>query len=57
MYSLLDFLCWPLYQDPEKTPTAVGFQPFSAAHAEEEEKDGNVKKQKLTWRSFINYLK
>lgn len=53
MYSLLDFLCWPLYQDPEKTPTAVGFQPFSAAQAEEEDKDGNVKKQKLTWRSFI----
>lgn len=46
-------MCWPLYliQDPEKTPTAVGFQPFSAAHAEEEDKDGNVRKQKLT--SFI----
>ena len=25
-----------LFQDPEKTPAPVGFQPFSSSHADEE---------------------
>ena len=42
------------FKDPEKTPTAVGFQPFSAVHTDEEDKEGNVRDN--TYCSIYIYI-
>ncbi|XP_061189108.1 negative elongation factor E-like [Saccostrea echinata] len=41
-------------KDPEKTPTAVGFQPFAAAHPDEDDKDGNKSSQRPRMRGLYD---